>query len=671
MSRILFVSNRLPVGVHKDNEDIQITPAVGGLATGLKSFYKEYNSQWIGWSGFDKGSFNKTELKKVEKLLEEEKCFPVYLSEEDVNLFYYGFSNETIWPLFHYFGQYTEFNTDAWEAYVRVNQQFADVVVSNLKEGDKVWIHDYQLLLLPKIIRDRHPDVNIGFFLHIPFPSFEVFRILPWRNQIIEGMLGADLIGFHTYDYERHFLSAVRRLIGYETYFNQIKMDNRVAKVDAFPMGIDYNRFSTMAIQHTQKSVKDKSNIQREIEKYFLMSPDRKLILSIDRLDYTKGIAERLEAYEFFLETYPQYRNKVTMVLLAVPSREHVEQYQIMKSEVDELVGKINGRFGSINWVPVWYFYRSMPFEDLIDLYLSAEIALITPIRDGMNLVAKEYIATKTDGKGVLILSERAGAAKEMSEASIVNPNNKEEVAAAIRDALEMPVDEQIRKNKVLQARLERYNVDKWARDFVGQMDGVAKLQHNYLAKRVTQSIKNQLLKKFTSAKKRMLFLDYDGTLVNFKIDPKEARPDEDVLSLLDKLIAIPDTNVCLISGRDKETFTSWFEGKNYTLIVEHGIWSREPGGDWQIIENLSNEWKDIIRPAIEFYVDRTPGTFIEEKNYSLVWHYRKADPDLGVQRALELKDELTSLVSNLDLEIMEGNKVIEIKNSGINKGRA
>lgn len=671
MKRLIIISNRLPVGISKTAEGINIKPSMGGLATGLKSFYKEYDSKWFGWSGFDKTEYTDEEIVQIEDAFDKEKCAPVYLSNEDVDLYYYGFSNETVWPLFHYFPQYTEYKKETWESYVRVNRQFANAVIPYLKPGDKVWVQDYHLLLLPKMIKDELPSVSVGFFLHIPFPSYEVFRLLPWRMEIIEGMLGADLIGFHTYDYERHFLSCVRRLMGHETVFNRIRLETRVVKVDAFPMGIDYDKFHNAALQHQQRALKDKSKLQREIEKYFLMSPDRKLVISIDRLDYSKGISKRLEAFEYFLENYPEFREKVTLILLAVPTRTNVEQYQIMKSEVDELVGRINGKFGDINWTPIWYFYRALPFEDLIDLYSSAEIALITPIRDGMNLVAKEYIASKTNSKGVLILSEMAGAAKELSEAIIVNPNNVEEIAEAIKTAANLPDDQQIERNRILQSRLSRYNIEKWANDFVASMDVVKEMQENYLAKKINEDIQERIIQRYQKAKSRVLFFDYDGTLVEFKKNPVDARPDKALLEMLDGLAEDEKNKVVLISGRDKDTFGNWFKDKNYTLIVEHGIWSRLPGKDWEIIEPLNNDWKMIIRPVIEFYVDRTPGTFIEEKNFSLVWHYRKADPDLGNLRAIELKDELTSLVSNLNLEIMEGNKVIEVKTSGINKGRA
>lgn len=671
MSRFLIISNRLPVQVGVLEEEIQITPSVGGLATGMMTVSKSFDSLWIGWSGVNQSELSDSQQKRVNEALKKENCVNVNLTEEEVELYYEGFSNKTIWPLFHYFNQFVEYEEEQWEAYKRVNRKFAEVIAQNMEGVDRIWVHDYHLLLLPQMIKEMFPNATIGFFLHIPFPSYELFRILPWRNEIINGMLGADLLGFHTFDYERHFMSSVRRLLGYDANMNEISLPNRIVKVDNFPMGIDYNKFHDAAIESQKRSVHDRSEIRKEFERFYLLHPENKFILSIDRLDYTKGLIKRLEAFEFFLDEYPEYRDKVTLVLLAVPSRIGVDQYQQMKSEVDELVGRINGKYSTINRTPVWYFYRSMSFENLVDLYNYCDIALITPVRDGMNLVAKEYIASKTDSRGVLILSEMAGASKEMGEALLINPNDKAQIAAAIKKAIEMPLEEQMERISALQNRLKRYNVEKWADDFLNTLDKVKENEQKYLAKKLTANAMKAIVKSFCESENRILFLDYDGTLTGFKDNPKHAKPDEELYQLLDILADNPKNKIVLISGRDKKTFEKWFGDKPYSLIVEHGVWSRLRNSEWEMIEPLDSSWKESIRPALEFYVDRTPGSFIEEKNYSLVWHYRKCDPELGVNRAIELKDELTSLVSNLNLEILEGNKVVEIKNMGINKGRA
>ncbi len=671
MKRILLVSNRLPINLSFNENKLKIEPSVGGLATGMSSVQKFYESKWIGWPGISLDDTNIDLLSDINSKLNERNCIPVYLDATEIEDYYYGFSNKTIWPLYHYFTQYTEYENRTWQSYCKVNQLFAEIVLENLRDDDIVWVHDYHLQLLPKILKDARPDLIIGYFLHIPFPSFEVFRGLPWRKEIVEGMLGSDLIGFHTYDYERHFISSVRRLLGYEINLNQINLENRVVKVDSFPMGIDYDKFHHAAATHQKKSIKEKSKIQREIDNHLLMSPDIKLILSIDRLDYTKGIANRLRAFEYFLDKYPEFTEKVTLIMLSVPSRSDVDQYQIMKSEVDELVGKINGKYSTINWTPVWYFYRSLPFDSLIDLYSSCDIAMITPIRDGMNLVAKEYIASRVNQDGVLILSEMTGASKEMSEAIIINPNNYEEIADALREAILMPRKEQIERNSILQKRLLSYNIERWTKDFLYSLTAITENRKKVNTKKLTGDEEANVLSAYRNSSKRILFLDYDGTLVGFRKRPELASPDNDLIKLLDGLAKLEGNEIVLISGRDKDTFGDWFGEKNYSLIAEHGVWLKNPNQKWRKIEKLNSEWKELIRPVINFYVDRTPGSFIEEKNYSLVWHYRRCDPDLGTIRAIELKDELTSLIANFNLEILEGNKVIEVKNSGINKGRA
>jgi len=671
MAKTIIVSNRLPLQISLEGKTPVIQTSVGGLATGMKSVHQSGKSIWIGWTGLTTEEIDPSLEPLINEAVQKERCVPVPLTTDEVEQFYYGFSNETLWPLFHYFTEYTQFSRSAWEAYVEVNRHFARVVAQNLEAGDRVWVHDYQLLLLPGMIREAFPDTYIGFFLHIPFPSFEVFRILPWRKEILNGMLGADLVGFHTYDYVRHFFSSVRRLLGYDVHFNEINMQHRIVLADNFPMGIDYDKFQEAALDHQKKGLKDRSEIQRALDKHLLLSPDVKLILSIDRLDYTKGIVNRLLAFEYFLKENPEFVGKVSLVMLIVPSRSNVEQYQIMKSEVDQQVGRINGELSTISWTPVWYFYRSLPFDNLVDLYTSCDVGLLTPIRDGMNLVAKEYIATRLDKKGVLILSEMAGAAKEMSEALVINPNDFEEISGALKQALEMPEEEQISRNTVLQERLKRYNIDKWAGDFMHSLEGAAKRQQRYLTKLIGEEVRKELVRKYRSSSRRILFLDYDGTLVGFRSKPEMARPDEDLYKLLDLLAGDPANELVLISGRDRNTFEEWFGIRNYSMIVEHGVWSRKPGSDWQLVEEMNVDWKKFVRPAIESFVDRTPGSFIEEKSYSLVWHYRKTDPELGTLRANEMKDELRSLIANHNLEIMEGHKVIEVKNSGINKGRA
>lgn len=671
MSKTIIISNRLPVQLQIHNNTIKSSPSVGGLATGMKSVHSGSDDLWIGWSGLTDEDIPEGMENDIDITLKKHGCSKVNLSAVEVNGFYYGFSNRTIWPLFHYFLEYSEFELENWETYKRVNQKFADAILKKANKGDLIWVHDYQLMLVPQMVKEKNPEISIGFFLHIPFPSYEIFRVLPWREELLSGLLGADLIGFHTYDYERHFLSSVRRLLGLEVSFNDIHIENRIVKVDSFPMGIDYKKFSDAGKANSLNPEEKQSDFQQRLNTHKKSTNNAKLILSIDRLDYTKGIAKRLYAFEYFLNKYPEYKEKVRLIILAVPSRSNVPQYQLLKKEVDELIGRINGEFSTVNWTPIWYFYRSMPFENLIDLYTSCDIAWLTPLRDGMNLVAKEYIATRTDKTGVLILSEMAGSANEMNESLLINPNNFEQISDALYKAINMPQEEQVSRNTMLQKRLKRYNVEKWAGDFIKSLKEQKNNDQIAVSKHLNQSRTTSLLSKYNKSKKRILFLDYDGTLVGFHKDPQKANPDKELYSLLDSLNNQENTDLYLISGRDKETFSKWFLDKKYNMITEHGVWLSKNGKAFGLMDTVKNDWMEKIKPVLESFVDRTPGSFVEEKNFSLAWHYRKTDPDFGNKRATELNTVLTSLIANDDLSVLNGNKVIEVKSSNVNKGRA
>ncbi|WP_455368477.1 bifunctional alpha,alpha-trehalose-phosphate synthase (UDP-forming)/trehalose-phosphatase [[Eubacterium] cellulosolvens] len=662
MSRVLLVSNRLPVNIVKRANQIHLQPSVGGVSKGLNSFRQSLDSVWIGWPGISTESIGEKK-KYVEKNLRSQDYYPVFISQNEIENYYHGFSNKTIWPLFHYFTQYTTYNDAFWDNYKRVNNYYCKTIIDTLNKKDVIWIHDYQLMLLPKLIRDKRPDSKIGFFLHIPFPSFDVFRLLPWRKEILEGILGADLIGFHIHDYVRNFLDSAHRLFGYESVLGQMTIENRFVKTDIFPMGIDFKYFSNMV---------QNSNVQRETNKVNRKVRGRKVILSIDRLDYTKGIPQRLEAYDLFLERNSKYHEKVKLILVAVPSRTRVREYGILKRQVDELVGRINGKYGTLGWTPIWYLHRFLPFNSLIALYNVADIALITPIRDGMNLISKEFVATKNEGNAVLILSEMAGASKDLGEAIIVNPNNKLEVAEALEKAFLMSEEEKIKKIMMMRERLQRYDISRWATDFLDNLTNIKNIQNKFCA-RGLREIRANIIKDYRSSLKRLLLLDYDGTLIPFADTPEKAKPDKEILRIIRNLAKDKKNEVVIISGRDKTFIEQWFGDENISLVAEHGVWIKGKQGKWETIEPLAAEWKKEIKPILELYSDRTPGSFVEEKDFTLVWHYRKADPALALVRSRELKDHLLNFTASDPhrIGVLEGNKIIEVKNVDINKGRA
>ena len=670
MAKNIIVSNRLPIQLTKLDNSFEFTPTSGGLATGMNSVHKGQESLWIGWPGINNDEIDKKTWAPLKKSLKREGYFPVSLNHKEIEDFYYGLSNKSLWPLFHYFIEFSVFDEKQWKSYQEVNQKFADSVLLNIEEGDTVWIHDYQLLLCPKMIKDVRPDVTIGFFLHIPFPSFEIFRIFPWREPLLEGILGADLIGFHTYDYERHFLSSVKRILRKEVSFNRVIMETREVVVNTFPMGIDYNKFKNAAQSHFDMAADEKSDLKKQLELHKKGADEGKLILSIDRLDYTKGVVNRIKAFELFLTKYPEYLEKVRLVMLTVPSRSSVSDYKRLKKETDEIVGRVNGKFATINWTPIWYYYRAMAFDDLIDLYMTSDIAMITPVRDGMNLVAKEFVATRVKGDGVLILSEMAGASKELYESVLVNPFDLNQMADALLNAIKMPVEEQQKRNLRMQKRLQRYSVEHWANEFMKAL----KTKHHSIEEssviKINEKIKTSLVEKFKSAHKRMILLDYDGTLVGYNEKPELAIPDNFLLKTLEKLLEFPSTELAIVSGRDQDFLDQWFGKLPITLVAEHGYFIKHKNQKWVGKETQLKNWKEDLIPVIETFSDRTPGTFIEEKKNSLVWHYRKTDPELAAERAVELKTVLSSLISD-ELHLMDGDKIIEVVSGRYNKGTA
>ncbi|MEM9897168.1 MAG: bifunctional alpha,alpha-trehalose-phosphate synthase (UDP-forming)/trehalose-phosphatase [Bacteroidota bacterium] len=661
MPKTIIVSNRLPIKISKDeNGKLVYSPSEGGLATGLGSIYKQGGNIWIGWPGLP---VSKTkERDEICGRLKEENMMPVFLTSDEIHDFYEGFSNETLWPNFHYFNQYIVYNEELWKVYKKVNRKFAKVIEAHLEEGDTLWIHDYQLLLLPAMVREIKQNLSIGFFLHIPFPSYESFRLLPWRRELLHGMMGADFLGFHTYDDMRHFLSSVNRLAGIGNSNGQITVGNRPVLADALPMGIDYDKYSHAA------ALPD--TLDREV-RYRTSLGEVKLILTIDRLDYSKGIPQRLIAFERFLEENKDFHGTVSMLMVVVPSRDKVPKYAQLKEEIELLVGRVNGKFGRINWTPIHYFYRSFPLNALSAFYRMAHVALVTPMRDGMNLVCKEFIASKLDKKGVLILSEMAGASKELSDAILINPNNIEQMIMAIKEALTMPEKEQIRRMDIMQKSLKRYNIHSWVSLFMERLNYIKKEQANLQTKPVDDAIREQLKNEYKAAKSRIIFLDYDGTLVGFHANPEDSKPDKNLISLLKKLSDDPKNRVVVISGRDKGTLGKWLAGIKLDLITEHGVWFRKYEEEWKQFIELDDSWQEEFLNILEMYVDRTPGSFVEKKDYSLVWHYRKVETGLGEMRTRELASHLKYISSEKDIQIMEGHKIVEVKNSQINKGFA
>lgn len=661
MGRMIIVSNRLPVKASKDaNDQMIFTPSEGGLATGLGSIYKKGDNLWLGWPGLFTDIDE--EKKTIRDGLQKENMSPVFLTEEEITLYYEGFSNETLWPTFHYFNQYALYKKSYWKSYEKVNQKFCDALLKVARPSDTIWIHDYQLMLLPALIREKLPKVSIGFFLHIPFPSYEVFRLLPWRKQLLDGVLGSDLIGVHTYDDMRHFLSAANRICFVSNEHGEIDIDNRKVVVDSFPISIDYDKYANISA----------TEIVKKKEQEFRKSMgNHKMMLSIDRLDYSKGIPARLKIFDLFMEKYPEWKGKVSLVMVVVPSRDNVEKYKYLKEEVDLLVGRVNGKYGTTSWTPIHYFYRSFSLESLSAFYRMADVALVTPMRDGMNLVCKEFVASKLDQKGVLILSEMAGASKELSEAVIVNPNDKHQVRDGIYRALTMSDQEQMEHMSIMQETIRKYDIHHWVKLFLDRLKVLHQKKEETETKSLSPTVKHQLLDRYKNSSQAILFLDYDGTLAPFTNNPQDAKPDDELHSIIEQLTSHKNNRVIIISGRDRHTLDKWLGHHNVQFVAEHGVWSRGEDRKWVELATLNGDWKEDVRLVLEEYVDRTPKSSIEEKDFSLAWHYRKVDTGLGESRAREIISHLKFLSVNMGLQVLEGNKVVEIKSNEVSKGKA
>jgi trehalose 6-phosphate synthase/phosphatase len=662
--RLVIVANRAPVTVTEVDGGYEYKESAGGLATGLRAYAENEKSGleivWVGWPGT---VVHDEETVRAE-LLKRFNIHGVFLSTDEVDKFYGGFCNKTIWPLFHYFPSYARYDPTFWETYVKINDRFADTVANILKPDDIIWVQDYHLMLLPALLRKQAPDNSIGFFLHIPFPNYEVYRLLPtsWRREILEGLLGADLIGFHTHDYRTYFLRSVMRVLGLDDRMGEVLYNKRLIKVDTFPMSIDFDKYHSATKKDDVH--KEKTQIQEHLRGV-------KSILSIDRQDYSKGILNRLEAYEYFLEQHPEWRQRVTMIMVVVPSRDDVERYQTTKKEIDEHVGRTNGTYGTLDWTPIHYQYRSLSFPELSALYNTCDVALITPLRDGMNLIAKEYVAARTDDTGVLILSEMAGAADELDQAILINPNNIGETAEAINRALAMPPEEQARRLKVMQARIQDYTVFRWAEDFLTTLNDIRYEQGELRTKLIDTHTRTKVVSEFSKSASRLIFLDYDGTLAPFVDNPTEAVPDVELKTTLTSIANTPNTRIILMSGRDRNTMTRWFSDVSVDMAAEHGLYLKKKHHLWRMIKPVRKSWKKKVRPIFDHYAKKLPGALVEEKEYSLVFHFRKSDPHFASVRVKELANHLASFMANMDLQLLYGNKVIEVRNAGIDKGVA
>lgn len=656
-ARLIIVSNRLPITAELDAAGaVQLNMASGGLANGMRPWHQGSGGLWIGWPG-DTSKFSSEQRASLARQLDERGIAPVTLSQDHVNRYYHGFANRVLWPLFHYLIDRLPVHATGWDAYRQVNQAFADVILERYRPGDVIWVHDYQLMLVPAMLRRRLPHARIGFFLHIPFPSFEVFRTLPWRREVLEGLLGADLIGFHTFLYVRHFLTSLAHVDGVEADIDRVRIGDRTIRLGAFPMGIDTSTFVEQA---------QRPEVRAQVEALRRDAGGRKILLGVDRLDYTKGIPRRLQSVERLLTRNPELRDEIRYIQVAVPSRGEVDSYQRFRRFVEEMVGRINGTCGTLRSTPIHYMHQSVSTADLVAMYCAADVMLVTPLRDGMNLVAKEFIASRIDDDGVLVLSEFAGAAAELGEAVVVNPYDVDAVAEAIRRSLTMPREERHRRMRPMRRRVIEHDVHAWAKAFIQQLEPPSEPEPRPAP---LEPALITAMGKARPANQLRLLLDYDGTLVPLAPAPELAFPDTELLELLRALVGDERIRVEIVSGRPRETLEGWFGSLPVGLWAEHGFWRRPSGqSEWDAGAVVDKRWLDRVYPIIEQFTASTPGSLVERKAASIAWHYRAVPRDFGERQAHELRMLLGDALVNQPLEVLEGKKVIEVRFRGISK---
>lgn len=642
---IVVASNRLPFTLHRGaNGELSSHPSAGGLVAALEPVLQRRGGTWVGWPGL--------EISPDEEIPGPERPYrvePVRLSSEDADLHYHGFSNTSIWPLFHSMPQRAVFEPDDFAGYASVNARFATAISRQLDDADLVWIHDYHLLVVGEPLRQLRPQARLAFFLHIPFPPYDLFRLLPWAEELLRGLLACDVIGFHVRGYATNFLDCVERLLHERVDRKQLVVHHgdRAVQVGVFPIGIDFEDFETRA---------RKASPQPETER-------ERLILGVDRLDYTKGIPERIRAFERLLEVHPEHHGEVALVQIAVPSRSEVSEYQSLKREIDELVGKVNGRFATSRWSPIRYLHRSVSKDRLAALYRDAAVALVTPLRDGMNLVAKEYVACQVNDPGVLVLSKLAGAAETMREALTVNPYHLDAVAETIHDALEMDEARRRERMESLRKRERRKNVHGWVKNFLA-----AATRAPAPAAPLGDDDLDEWLRDFLQGRNRLaLFLDYDGTLAPLCEDPASAVMSGTTRRAFEHCVAREKIDVSIVSGRSLADVRGMVGVEGVTYAGNHGLEIAGPGVEF-CHEDLIHYEKRTRTLATALKRIERDGAWTEAKGPTLTFHVRR----VPLEQREELLAEARELILGAGFQARTAHAALEGRPPiGWDKGRA
>ncbi|KAG2313587.1 hypothetical protein Bca52824_025144 [Brassica carinata] len=685
--RLLVVANRLPVSAVRRGEDSwSLEISAGGLVSALLGV-KEFEARWIGWAGVNVP--DEVGQKALTKALAEKRCIPVFLDEEIVHQYYNGYCNNILWPLFHYLGlpqedrlATTRSFQSQFAAYKKANQMFADVVNEHYEEGDVVWCHDYHLMFLPKCLKEYNSKMKVGWFLHTPFPSSEIHRTLPSRSELLRSVLAADLVGFHTYDYARHFVSACTRILGIEGTPEGVEDQGKLTRVAAFPIGIDSERF-IRALE-----VPDVIQHMKELKERFA---GRKVMLGVDRLDMIKGIPQKILAFEKFLEENANWRDKVVLLQIAVPTRTDVPEYQKLTSQVHEIVGRINGRFGTLTAVPIHHLDRSLDFYALCALYAVTDVALVTSLRDGMNLVSYEFVACQESKKGVLILSEFAGAAQSLGAGAIlVNPWNITEVAASIGQALNMSPEEREKRHRHNFHHVKTHTAQEWAETFVSELNDTVIEAQLRISKVPPELPQDDAIRRYSKSNNRLLILGFNATLTE-PVDNQGRRGDQikemdlnlhpEIKGPLKALCSDPSTTIIVLSGSSRSVLDKNFGEYDMWLAAENGMFLRLTNGDWMTTmpEHLNMEWVDSVKHVFKYFTERTPRSHFETRDTYLYGTTNTqtnssfhADIEFGRLQARDLLQHLwTGPISNASVDVVQGSRSVEVRAVGVTKGAA
>lgn len=650
----------------------------------------KYNKLWIGWPGL---SVKKRDQESIVKQMEPMDLVPVFLCNKDIQGHYHGFSNTILWPLHHYMSQNIvtlQQGHEWWKAYERVNKQFAEAIIAVYRPGDLIWVHDFHLFLVPGYLRQWNAEIKVGFFLHIPFPSSEVFKILPWRENILSFLLSCDLIGFHTQCYERHFKSSVTRLLGKHCAENKIDIGAGCeAQVGTFPIGID----PTVWLKYLSDPV-----CQKFIKFYEEKFADIRVILGVDRLDYTKGLPHKLLAFERFLEANQEWAGKCVMVQIAVPSRQEVEDYKELARHVHEIVGRINGRFGTFTYVPVHLLDTNLGIAQLCALYRISDTCLCTSIRDGMNLVSYEFIVCQPDPPdgwanfeshnhkflnlrpsqrpGVLILSEFTGAAQSLGSGVIrVNPWNVEQQASALKFALEMADRERWRQIHRIAPYINRHTAQAWADSFLERLKNTAT---SHTVPVVPHLLDEQLmLEAFANSKHRLIMAGLVGTVCAPMMRGVEtvSRVTPHMTALVNQLHHSEGTTLVIMSGRMQQFEEEITGDTEAWLVAENGYYVRK--GDlkteWNtLLDHQDISWMADVKGVLDHYVERTPGSYVKVAGSYLTWNYRLCEKTFATKQAMELYAHLTTgPLAEHGAKVVHCNQLVQVRPGNMSKGLA